>query len=357
MLSEMAFEVVEVDVATSRGWAAALSPHRGAALRLLSGFDRQCQEQVRAARGRAGPPAFAVVRRLLASVVAKRFRRRALEVEALAEALGVSRAELLFANLAYDVASAAPAQLVAPLGCSTFVSVGPGAPLHARNLDWHFPGNLLREHPLLFRVRGAPAGTYVSVGWPGLTGALTAVAPGRFSVSVNFVKARGDGFGRLLARAAAGATPVAWTVRDALERAADFEAAVAMLRDAPLLAPVLFTIAGVRPGEACIVERSTRAAGVRRCSPSSAGSVCVTNHYASAELHGRSVDYDAGDTLVRLAAVTHGLAQRAPASEADAFAVLATAVRGHTQHQAVMRAAEGLLAVRVPGGEATSIAA
>lgn len=357
MLARMAFEVVDVDVATSRGWAAALSPHRGAALQLLRGFDRQCQEQVRAARGRAGPPAFAVLRRILTSVVAARARGRAVELADLAGALGVSRAELLFANLAYDVASAAPGQLVAPIGCSTFVSVGPGAPLHARNLDWHFPGTLLREHPLLFRVRGAPAGPYVSVGWPGLTGALTAVAPGRFSVSVNFVKVRGDGFGRLLARAAAGATPVAWAVRDALERAADFESAVAMLRQAPLLAPVLLTVAGVRPGEACIIERSPRSAGLRRCAPSAAGSVCVTNHYASAELHGRSVDYDAGDTLVRLAAVTSGLAQRAPAEVAEAFAVLAPAVRGHTQHQAVMRAAEGLVAVRVPGGELTSVAA
>jgi hypothetical protein len=353
----MAFEVVDVDVAFTRGWAAALAPHRGAALRLLQGFDAQCREQATAAGGRAGRYGFTALRRLLSALAGARASARVAEVEALADDLGVARAELLFANLAYDVAAAAPLRMAMPLGCSTFVSAAGGAaPLHARNLDWHFPGTLLREHPMVFRVRGAPAGPYVAVGWPGLTGALTAVAPGRFSVSVNFVKARGDGFGRLLARAAAGATPVAWAVRDALERASDFRAAVASLRDARLLAPVLLTVAGVRAGEACVLERTVRSAGVRLAAGSTeAGDVCVTNHYACAELRGRSVDYDAGDTLVRLGAVTAGLATGAPSGVDEALEVLAPAVRGHTQHQAVMRAAEGLLAVRVPGGALTSI--
>jgi hypothetical protein len=351
----MAFEVVEVDVADPRGWAAALRPHRRAALRLLEGFDEQCLEQAAAAGGRAGRHGFTLLRRLLSALAAARGGARVSEVTALAESLGVPLSKLLFANLAYDVAATAPLRTVAPLGCSTFVSAaGRAAPLHARNLDWHFPGDLLRAHPLLFRVRGAPAGPYVSVGWPGLTGALTAVAPGRFSVSVNFVKARGDGFGGLVARAAAGYVPVAWAVRDALEAAKTFEAAVARLRNARLLAPVLLVVAGVRAGEACVLERSVRPRPGDGAS-SNAGDVCVTNHYRSQPLRGRSVDYDAGDTLVRLEAVTGGLAALAPADVAGALEVLAPAVRGHTQHQAVMCAAEGLLAVRVPGGELRSI--
>ncbi|HET7753269.1 MAG TPA: C45 family peptidase [Anaeromyxobacteraceae bacterium] len=351
----MAFDLVDVDLADGRGWCVALAEHRGAALRLLEGFDRQCLEQATAARGRAGRIGFTALRRLLSVIVAHRCGAHAAEIAAMAAELGVPRAALLFANLAYDVAATAPLRMVAPLGCSTFVTAAAGeAPLHARNLDWHFPGELLREHPVVFRVRGAPAGPYLSVGWPGLTGALTAVAPGRFSISVNFVKDRRDGFGRLFARAARGALPVAWAVRHALERARDFDGAVTLLRDVPLLAPVLLTVAGIRAGEACVLERSARAAGVRRCA---GGAVCVTNHYASPELGGRSVDYDAGDTLVRLEAVTTGLATRAPSGVDDALAVLAPAVRGHTQYQAVMRAADGLLAVRVPGSALASIAA
>jgi hypothetical protein len=357
MLSPMAFEVVDVDVATPRGWATALAPHRRAALRLLDGFDAQCLDAVTAARGSSGRVAFRGLRRLLAALAGSRAGPRTGEISALARVLGVGRARLLFANLAYDVAAAAPPQMVEPLapGCSTFVAAG-AAPLHARNLDWHFPGTLLQEHPLLFRVRGAPAGAYLAVGWPGLTGVLTAVAPGRFSISVNFVKLRGDHFGKLLARAAAGATPVGWAVREAVERAPDFDAAVAMLRRSRLLAPVLLTVAGVRPGQACVIERAPRSAGVRWCADApadvcAAGTVCVTNHYGSAELRGRSVDYDGGDTLVRLGAVTRGLGARTPEAVDAALEVLAPAVRGHTQHQAVMRAAEGLLAVRVPGGE------
>ena len=61
MLVKMPFEVVDVDVADSRGWARALTPHRPTALRLLTAFEEQCLAQVTQARpgpriGRTSPP-------------------------------------------------------------------------------------------------------------------------------------------------------------------------------------------------------------------------------------------------------------------------------------------------------------
>ena len=72
MLVKMPFQVVDVDVADSRGWARALTPHRPTALRLLTAFEEQCLAQVTQARGRAGRHAFGVLRRLLSRLVAAR---------------------------------------------------------------------------------------------------------------------------------------------------------------------------------------------------------------------------------------------------------------------------------------------
>src|SRR5262245_38257431 len=69
-------------------------------------------------------------------------------------------------------------------GCTC--RVGP-APDHKsarliRVLDWKTPG--LGRHALAARVHGA-SGRYVTLTWPGYTGVLTAMAPGRFAAALN----------------------------------------------------------------------------------------------------------------------------------------------------------------------------
>jgi hypothetical protein len=136
-------------------------------------------------------------------------------------------------------------------------------------------------------------------------------------------------------------------VRDALDRARSYRDAVARLSAAPLLAPAILAVAGATAGEACVVERTAGAAEVRRLE---GGRLCATNHALSAALEGRSIDYDAGSSVARLAALSAG---RRPGTVRAALAALAPTVReGLTQHQVVMRAADGLLVVRVPGQRA-----
>lgn len=349
----MAGFAIHVDAADPRGWARALAPVRDEGRALLAAFRAQSRAAA-AEMGPAGPAALSALSAGLDALHRLRGGSRGAELDAVAKALGAPPAEVLLANLAYDLAAVAPASRLQGPGCSTLIADQRPGPLHARNLDWRFPGDLLRRHLHAFAVHGAPAGAYVVIGWPGLVGALTAIAPGRFSVSVNFVRLRGEHVGRLLARLARGALPVPWAVRDALDHARSYEEAVTRLARSDLLAPAILAVAGPARGEGCVVERSARGFALRRLDRTVCGVVCATNHYLAAGLAGRSVDYDEGSSLARLPAVA---AQARGARDVrSALAALAPAVRDElTQHQVVMRAADGLCVVRVPGQRARRV--
>ncbi|HEX7489393.1 MAG TPA: hypothetical protein VF341_10830, partial [Anaeromyxobacteraceae bacterium] len=163
----MPFTLLDVEASAPGGWAAAFLTRRADLGALLDGFSAQASARAAARLGCAGPAAVAGLGTILDLLHRCHGRRHGAELDLLAAA----------------------------------AASGPAGPLHARNLDWPFPGALLRRHGCVLRVHGAPAGGYAVVGWPGLVGALTAAAPGRFTVSVNFVRHRRGGLGRLLARA------------------------------------------------------------------------------------------------------------------------------------------------------------
>lgn len=329
-----------LDADARDGWAAALGGSREAVQALLDGFDAQARAQAAARLGPLGAPALRGLTALQDLLHRVHGRRHGAELDQVAALAGRAPSEVLLANLAYEH------------GCSTFLCDGRAGPLHARNLDWPFPGGLLRRHGCVLRVHGAPAGGYAVVGWPGLLGALTAVAPGRFTVSVNYVRHRRAGLWRLLARAAGGALPVAWAVREALEQSGSFADAVDRLRAAPILTPALVALAGPRRGEAVVLERTARGCAVRRLEE---GVLSVANHYEAAGLAGQCVDYDAGGSATRKAILVRGLARAAPRDARAALCLLAPAVRPETQQQAVMRAGDGLLVARAPGERARRV--
>ena len=102
------------------------------------------------------------------------------EMAAVARLVGRPEQEVLLGNLYYE----AFRQLI---GCSAFACDTPEGPIHARNLDWWTEDQMLARLTCVFRVRGAPAGSYEMVGWPGFIGALSGLAPGRFAVTLNAV--------------------------------------------------------------------------------------------------------------------------------------------------------------------------
>ncbi|RED49834.1 hypothetical protein [Aestuariispira insulae] len=147
-------------------------------------------------------------------------------------------------------------------GCTTRVSTHPetGQPSLMRTLDWPFVGigrNLVIGH------HSDQAGfDFYNLAWPGYTGVITGMAPGRFAIAINQAPMRKPTpvlvLNWLLARPRiwnTKALPPAHLLRQVFDQCPDYNAAVIMLSETPLALPVIFSVAGVRPGETCIIER------------------------------------------------------------------------------------------------------
>lgn len=264
------------------------------------------------------------------------------EVADLAELLDCEPKDVLLANVIYDVTSSL-------LGCSTFVTPTQRGPLHARNLDWWFRGDLLRKHTTVFTFPSRH-GDYLVVTWPGLFGVLTGMAPGRYSVSVNHITDHRSNFiaaPALAWHAVNGYMPVTWAVREVLETKKTFAAAVKYLSEVPLLAPVLITVAGTDNDERVVIERDPDDAVLRW--PDDDGVLAVTNHCVDED------DDDAGDSEERFEFLQERLGRHPPTTADAALKLLSNDALFQddggfkTEHQVVMEPRTGRLTVRAPG--------
>ena len=137
-----------------------------------------------------------------------------------------------------------------------------------RVLDWMTPG--LGRHLIAARVSGAPAGPFVTLTWPGYTGVLQAMAPQRFSVSLNQAPMRrATGFyyldwaaGRRRVWSMPHPTP-AHLLRHVVEHAHSFKEARGMLIERPISTPSIFSIAGLKTQDTAVIERTEMDARVR----------------------------------------------------------------------------------------------
>lgn len=201
------------------------------------------------------------------------------EIDAVAQALG--RPGTYFFSVNYE------------WGCTCRAAPGPegSSPRLIRVLDWMTPG--LGRNLVCARVSGAPAGPFVVLTWPGYTGVLQMMAPGRFSAALNQAPMRiSTGLyyfdwvsGRRRVWGSRETTP-AHLLRDVSERARSFEEAKAMLVKTPVSTPGIYTIAGTRPGELAVIERLEHDARLRE------GAHVAANHWESAgwQGHARGVD-------------------------------------------------------------------
>ena len=148
--------------------------------------------------------------------------------------------------------------------CTALAREEDGEPWLARTLDWPFPG--LGRFVELVRMRG-PAGEFINVTWPGYVGTLTALAPGRFGAAINQGPLRRRTHGRalriydFLANALATlvharSMPPAQLLRSVFEQAPDYAEARRLLETTPVARPVIYTLAGCKPGERCVIERT-----------------------------------------------------------------------------------------------------
>src|SRR5215467_4756087 len=204
--------------------------------------------------------------------MARRWLRRAhspyvADIEAIAAALGFPGIWLL--NGSYQ------------WGCTALARQEGAAPWLARTLDWPFPG--LGRHAEVAHLRG-PAGSFLSVTWPGYVGVLTAMAPGRFAISINQAPLwRRTSHPRLRVYDIAINAMNTWRkirhippdqlLRTVFEECEDFAQARRRLETTPIARPVIYTLAGARPGEQCVIERTEEGFSTR------ATATCAANDW------------------------------------------------------------------------------
>lgn len=193
-------------------------------------------------------PAPAVLR--LGDRLAKRWLERTgdpylKDIEAMANILGVPGIYAL--NLSYE------------WGCTSGVYATAQGPTLLRVLDFVYNG--LGRHIVAARQH-APAGTFVSLTWPGTSGIIQATAEGRFAAALNLAPMRRHGLmlagdwakNRFLMLRNSGLPP-AHLLRKVFEEAPDYAAAKAWLTETPVCVPCIFILAGTKDGEGVIIER------------------------------------------------------------------------------------------------------
>lgn len=162
-----------------------------------------------------------------------------------------------------------------------------------RVLDWRSPG--LGRHVIAARV-SSPRGRFVTLTWPGYTGVLTGMAPGRFSAALNQAPMRkAVGFYALdwaVSRRRVWSMPhptPAHLLRSVFEEAADFAEARERLTRTPISTPAIFSLAGLRPTETIVIERTETDARVH------VGPNVAANHWEAPGWRGRSRGQQSGE--------------------------------------------------------------
>jgi acid ceramidase len=253
------------------------------------------------------------------------------EMVGIAEQAKVPIGDVVCGNLYYDALKSVL------MGCTAFAVDTPEGPLHARNLDWWTENDALRRYTMLTRFTGGAAGEFSSVGWPGFTGVFSAMAPGRFAVTLNAV---------ISDEPVRAASPVVFLLRQVLEEAADFRTALRLLSTVPVASDSLLLLTGVRLGEMVVIERTPTRSKVRF---SENGCIFVTNDYRALETGLRRMDSVLQATACRRhERISELVTQRAPGSAGECLLYLEDPeVRmGMTVQQMVFQASVGACLVR-----------
>jgi hypothetical protein len=192
-------------------------------------------------------------------------------------------------------------------GCTTGAAPDPAAPgvRLLRTLDWPFHG--LGRHVLVARQEG-PAGVSYNITWAGFIGAITAMAPGRFSVAINQAPVPRHGPRRLpypwlvdwavsrVKTFRGRRLPPAHLLRRVIDHCPSYAEARRLLSETPLALPVFFILAGTEPEEACVIERLEDEAFVHQ------HPAAVANDWLNPSLRGHARGVDSAGRLRRMRA-------------------------------------------------------
>ena len=155
-------------------------------------------------------------------------------------------------------------------GCTTGAATpqGKSAPMLRRTLDWPF--DEIGRNMVLVRQEG-PKGPVLYPTWPGFLGVISGMAPGRFAIMINQAPMRKktgilplDWLAVRIATGRTTALPPAHLLRIVFETCETFDEAVEKLTHTPIALPVIFTVAGTKPGQTLTIERQRTEARIDR---------------------------------------------------------------------------------------------
>ncbi len=247
------------------------------------------------------------------------------EIDAIAQRLGRPGAYFLSVNYEW--------------GCTCRVAPSPDGTSArlVRVLDWVTHG--LGRYVIAARVAGR-SGSFVALTWPGYTGVLQAMAPGRFSGALNQAPMRprvGNyhidwAINRRRVWRMTHITP-AHLLREVFETAASFADAKCMLAERPISTPAIFSLAGLKPHETVVIERTETDAHVHE------GCNSVANHWQAPGWRGHTRGIDSAGRACQM----HGV----PTDFDPDFAWLRRPILNwNTRLALVADAAEGRLVAR-----------
>jgi hypothetical protein len=158
-----------------------------------------------------------------------------------------------------------------------------------RVLDWEMPG--LGHNLCLIRRQGL-VGEWIDAGWPGFSGCITGMAPGRFAIAINQPPLPPSGFaagtlpGLLMDWSVARPSvwkshhlPASHLVRRIFDEAKNYEEAVDILSNTSIATPAFFTVSGIKSGQGCIIESGRKHVFIQHAQPS----VAISNHWSHAD--------------------------------------------------------------------------
>ncbi len=219
------------------------------------------------------------------------------EAEAFAEEYGVSSDDVLLANLSYDL-------VLAQFGCSTVALATPEGPVLARNMDW-WPEDLLARSTVLAHYREERGARFSTASWPGGIGAVTGQSARGFAIALNAVSGAEP--------ADPAGYPVLLFLRDVLETASGFDAAVDRLAGESLASGGMFTVVGSTNEQRVVVERSPSRSALR--SPRGDEPLVTTNDYRALTGVGHADDNELGSSSCGRFDRLTALAAKGPAGE------------------------------------------
>lgn len=224
--------------------------------------------------------------------------------------------------------------------CGISADVSGGGMILRRTLDWAYHG-LGRN--LVVAKRLGDAGPWYDITWPGSVGVYTAMAPGRFSAAINQAPLRRrtgfvatDWLADRISVGRSTALPPCHLLRRVFDRCRTYAEAEVMLTETPTCAPVLYSLAGTRTDEGCVIER-TEGRAERHPPPAAIANHWLTDRFGSGRPRG-------GDSFARQERMRSQLSSAAPVPSLDW--VVPPIANSYTRLAATLDARRGALAVQ-----------